>query len=64
MRPPKLPVPSASRVTFTPERPSVTKSVAVARSAFRGSPLATAPAATPALRKLRLETSLMVPPNP
>jgi hypothetical protein len=52
-----VPVPKARRVTFTPDLPSVTQSVAVwgsARSGKRPAPTS-APAANPVFRKFRLE---------
>src|ERR1035441_6452118 len=55
------PVPNASRVTLTPDFPSVTQSVAVPRAARKGSPPVPArtPAASPVFKKLRLEQSDM-----
>src|ERR1035438_3096562 len=51
------PVPNASRVTLTPDFPSVTQSVAVPRAARKGSPPvpANTPAASPVFKKSRLE---------
>src|ERR1035438_6554185 len=56
------PVPKASRVTLTPDLPSVTQSVAVPRAARKGRPLvpASTPAASPVFKKLRLEQSGMI----
>jgi len=52
------PVPNASRVTLTPDLPSVTQSVAlppVAASKGRVAVAVNAPAASPIFKKLRLE---------
>src|ERR1035441_7710780 len=56
------PVPKASRVTLTPDLPSVTQSVAVPRAARKGRPPvpASTPAANPVFKKLRLEQSGIV----
>src|ERR1039458_2003610 len=56
------PVPNASRVTLTPDLPSVTQSVAVPRGARKGRPPVPArtPAANPVFKKLRLEQSGIV----
>src|ERR1035441_10022192 len=53
------PVPNASRVTLTPDFPSVTQSVDVPRAARKDSPPvpANTPAASPVFKKLRLEQS-------
>src|SRR5207247_1369179 len=59
VRPLNVPVPNASRVTLTPDFPSVTQSVAVPRAARSGRlPVpASTPAASPVFKKLRLEQS-------
>src|SRR5450759_4266118 len=57
MRPPKDPVPKASRVTFTPDLPSVTQSVALRWAARAADALLNPPsmvAATLVFRKSRL----------
>src|SRR4029077_757504 len=60
--PPFVPVPKASRVTSTFERPSTTGSIAVRLAATSGSipAVAMAPAARPVLRKLRRVIALIL----
>src|ERR1039457_6280273 len=59
-----LPVPNASRVTLTPDFPSVAQPAAVPRAARKGSlPVpASTPAASPVFKKLRLEQSVICRP--
>src|SRR5215469_3581467 len=55
MRPLKLPVPSARRVTLMSDLPSATRLACVCFSAWSVLTPASAPAATPAFKKFRLE---------